>query len=263
MEEYKCKRCDKEFDNYTSLRIHTARTHKIKSPDFYVEFYLDGKKPTCKCGCGEYVKWNNNKYRDYLQGHIARVHNNWGHNKSAIMKSAETRREQFKNGEREVWNVGLTKETDDRVKQNGVKVSTAFTDERKIEYSDRMRKNRLDGTILTLYGKNHSQWKGGSSSISCMIRSDKRLYTNWIFPILKRDGFKCTKCESTTSLEVHHNNINFAEIISNYLDKNKEYTFHQKKDIVDQIIEYHTLVNVSGVTLCKQCHMEEHPSYNF
>ena len=138
----------------------------------------------------------------------------------------------------------------------------AFTDERKLEYANRMSKNRLKGTVPTLYGKKSSQWKGGTSPINNMVRSDKRLYENWIYPILKRDEFKCTDCNSAKQLEVHHNDKKMADIISEFVDKSKEYTFDEKKLIVDTVIDYHTLENVSGVTLCKECHTKLHPSYN-
>ena len=52
----------------------------------------------CKCGCGDTVK------NEWSKGHYTQVHNNWGHNPKAIENSAKTRREQFKNGERTVWN---------------------------------------------------------------------------------------------------------------------------------------------------------------
>ena len=68
MKEYVCKRCNKEFDNYVSLRKHSSRIHKIKSSDFYVEFYLNGKHPTCKCGCGENVTWFNGEFKEYKRG---------------------------------------------------------------------------------------------------------------------------------------------------------------------------------------------------
>jgi hypothetical protein len=262
MKEYVCKRCNREFDNYVSLRKHSSRVHKIKSSDFYVEFYLNGEHPTCKCGCGEQTTWFNGEFREYKKGHIARIHNNWGHNQKAINKSAETRRTQYANGERKSWCKGLTTKTDIRVKEYGKLVSNAFTDDRKREYAVRMRKNRLNGTIPTLYGKSSSQWNGGTTPINNMVRSDKRLYENWIYPILKRDEFKCVDCNSTKQLEVHHNDKTMADIISEFVDKSKEYTFDEKKSIVSDVIQYHTLENVSGVTLCKNCHTKLHPSYN-
>ena len=102
MQQYKCSKCEKSFESYDTLRRHVGRVHKISSVDFRVEYLLDGKHPTCKCGCGQKVKWSHGtkNFREYIQGHQSRVHNNWGHNQSAIEKSAETRRKQFASGER-------------------------------------------------------------------------------------------------------------------------------------------------------------------
>ncbi|MBT4208281.1 hypothetical protein HOE22_08045 [Candidatus Woesearchaeota archaeon] len=39
-------------------------------------------KKYCKCGCGDTVK------NEWSKGHYSRVHNNWGHNPTAIENSA-------------------------------------------------------------------------------------------------------------------------------------------------------------------------------
>jgi hypothetical protein len=212
----------------------------------------------CNCGCGTEVKNN------WVRGHVSRVHNNWGHNKNAIKKSSETRRKQFESGDRMVWNAGLTKETDIRVAAYGKSNSkNGWAEERRESYSITMKTNRLNGTIPTLYGKNHSQWKGGTSDINPLVRARKRLYTDWVYPILVADGFKCTECNSTSKLEVHHNKETMAEIISMFTDSHKEHSFEEKDVITEMVIDYHINSNVSGKTLCKNCHNSKHPSYNF
>ena len=101
MEKYICKRCNKEFDRYTSLCRHASRFHKIDGVDFRVEYLHNGIWPTCKCGCGEKVDWSYTKkqFSDYRQGHASKINNNWGHNAEAQLKSQAKRREMFKNGE--------------------------------------------------------------------------------------------------------------------------------------------------------------------
>ena len=108
---FKCKRCDKNHASYDRLRRHTSKIHKIKSSDFYIEYYLNGVRPTCKCGCGESPKFTGHGFLEWKRGHISRVHNNWGHNKTAIENSSKTRRKQYASGKRKVWNDGLTKKT--------------------------------------------------------------------------------------------------------------------------------------------------------
>lgn len=264
---YKCSKCEcVEFDNYTSLSRHMARTHKMDTTQFYVDTNLNGVWPLCKCGCNEKVKWawQLKGFRDYCQGHQSRVHNNWGHNQKAIDASSETRRQQYVNGERRTWNVGLSSETDDRVKKYGVMVSKAFTNDRKKKYSIKMKQLRKDGVIVPLHGPAHSQWNGGTSSISMLVYNDVSFYEQWKRPILVRDGFKCTQCGNTTSLHVHHDKEMMCEIIKkhvgNGIDTND---YNLKRSISDAVVDYHINNKVSGVTLCGKCHEEKHPSLNF
>ena len=129
-----------------------------------------------------------------------------------------------------------------------------------------MSKMRKDGTIPTLYREKSSQWKGGVSSIQQIARGDKRLYEQWKYPILVRDGFKCTQCINSTDLHVHHDKETFSEIIKKVMtldDYEKIDDFETKRRITDKIIDYHTSNNVSGITLCKDCHNKLHPSLNF
>jgi hypothetical protein len=194
------------------------------------------------------------------------VNNNWGHNPKAIEASSETRKQQYANGERQVWNVGLTKDDDDRVKSQGRQRSEAFTDGVKIEYSNRMSRHRKDGTIPTLFGKDSSQWQGGVSSVNQIARASTRLYKEWKYPILTRDGFKCTQCPNTKELHVHHDKETFSEIIKKIMtidDYEKLEEFDRKKEVAERVVEYHIANKISGTTLCSECHNALHPSLNF
>lgn len=264
---YKCSKCENvEFDKYTSLSRHMCLTHKLKSDQFYVDYYLNGAWPLCKCGCGEKVKWNatDKKFRDLCQGHYSRIHNNWGSNPAAQLKSAETRRKQYANGERIQWNAGLTVKTDSRVAEYGKGVSEAFTNVRRDEYRDRFNRLRLEGKIVPLHGPQHSQWKGGASSINVLVRARTKLYKEWKYPILIRDGFKCVECGESSNLHVHHDKEQMCEIIQKHLvDDMNPKTFEEKEMIADAVVDYHINNKVSGVTLCGRCHEEKHPSLNF
>jgi len=204
-------------------------------------------KKYCKCGCKTVVK------NEWSKGHYSRVHNNWGHNPTAIENSAKTRREQFKNGERKVWNDGLTIE-DERVANNGKQVSKAFTQDRKDRYSKIMKKNRLDGTVPTLYGKDSSQWQGGTSPLSARVYASNRLYSDWKFPILKKAEFKCEECGDNKNLHVHHDKERMADILKSFV---------KDENPVEKVVDYHIYSKVSGVVLCKIHHIEQHPSLNF
>jgi hypothetical protein len=265
---YKCSKCENiEFDNYTSLSRHMGRTHHIDTGQTYVDYYLNGVWPLCKCGCGEQMKWSYQLkgFRDYTAGHQSRVHNNWGNNPDALQKSLDTRRERFASGEISVWNKGLTV-NDPRVKDNIKKTTLAINSdpEELKRRSELMSLQRKDGTIPDLHGPEHSQWKGGASSINVLVRARVKLYKEWKYPILIRDGFKCIECGKNGNLHVHHNKEQMAEIIQKHLvDDMNPKTFEEKEMIADAVVDYHINNHVSGVTLCGVCHNKIHPSLNF
>lgn len=270
---FKCKICNAEFDKYQMLRRHCSRKHKIHSSQTCIDYLLNGVHPVCKCGCGGKTKWHRKnagdiKFNPYIFGHYSRVINNWGHNKKAQLKSAETRRIRFKEGKITIWCKGLTKDTDDRIKKLAEKTKNTINSnpEELIKRSERMVKFRKDGTVPTMYREKSSQWKGGVSSIQNIARNDKRLYEQWKYPILVRDGFKCVSCQHTKDLHVHHNKETFSEIIKKVMT-NDDYEnidkFDVKKQVTDKVIDYHIKNSVSGVVLCSECHNKIHPSLNF
>jgi very-short-patch-repair endonuclease len=118
-----CKECNREFESLDSLRRHRTQKHGVNAEQTYIDYILNGIKPTCKCGCGEKPKYLgiDAGYRDYIRGHAARVNNNWGHNPDAIKKSHETQKKMHDSGELNVWNKGLTID-DKRVRNNIDKV---------------------------------------------------------------------------------------------------------------------------------------------
>jgi very-short-patch-repair endonuclease len=118
-----CKECNREFESLDSLRRHRTQKHGVNAEQTYIDYILNGIKPTCKCGCGEKPKYLgiDAGYRDYIRGHAARVNNNWGHNSDAIKKSHETQKKMHDSGELNVWNKGLTID-DKRVRNNIDKV---------------------------------------------------------------------------------------------------------------------------------------------
>jgi hypothetical protein len=278
--EYECKQCNDTKDNnplrvrfksYDALRRHVSRQHKINSTQFYVDFYLDGKWPMCQCGCENQVKWSHQLkgFRRYVAGHQSRVTNNWGNNPEALKKSLETRIKKFNSGELTTWNSGLTKESDVRVKVNGIKTSEGIqSNPQELKRREElMHKNRLNGIVPTLHGSQHSQWIDGRSNIYPTVYADRRLYKEWKFPILVRDGFRCKECgESNGKLHIHHDKEYMSEIIKKHLVEVTEEMlkdFEIKKMISDAVVDYHIQQKVSGVTLCGDCHQKYHPSLNF
>ena len=262
----KCEIDGKEFKNGGVLSRYLKKIYKLSYQQYYHKYIIKSDIiPKCKCGCNEELPWTNVGYGNYKRYHHIRVNNPWGHNKKALDKSIETRRQRFKNGQIKVWNKGLNI-TDSRVKKYAKTNSIRFTDERKDEYSQRMTKMRKDGTIPTLYREKSSQWKGGVSSIQQIARSDKRLYDLWKYPILVKDGFKCVACPNTKDLHIHHDRETFSDIIKKVTtidDYDNIDDFEIKKLITEKVVDYHINNKVTGITLCKDCHNKMHPSLNF
>jgi len=231
----------------------------------------------CKCGCGADVKgiWSkghcNRKPKKEVVlcmcgcGKLAQPGRRWlsGHN-SKSKEDKEFKREMFKRlwdegkfERRQVWNEGLTVETSEKLRNVGRKISASYTEERRKEYSEFAKKNNVRPPLMT--GSKHPNWKGGLTDIQHLVRGSKRLYDIWKFPILKRDNFTCTRCQSNKNLEVHHDKISMSEIFHIIVQiRKEEYTWEEKKEFVDQVIAYHIFNAVSGVTLCERCHADIH-----
>lgn len=83
------------------------------------------------------------------------------------------------------------------------------------------------------------------AEIANYLRTSTR-YKNWRKEVLKRDYYKCTKCNSKKELQVHHK-ITLYSIV-------EKYSFNIK-DIMNSP-EFNDIEN--GITLCRECHIKEH-----
>lgn len=216
----------------------------------------EGKKKqlnSCACGCGAMVKGK------WSWGHHSRV-NNISKRPDIKKRRSESMKEMHRNGTMpEVWNSGLTKETDKRVAENGISFSKSITVEERANRSVRMSVLRNDGTIPTLYGSSHSQWQGGTSSITQRIRGSHQLFINWKYPKLEAAKFKCTQCNSPQDTVVHHDKERMASIIKQFLPEDlHELSWDEETKVVEDVVRYHIENNISGLVLCKVCHDEIH-----
>lgn len=267
----KCPSCDQEFKNYTAVSLHFRHRHGTAAEfaaimrQKYIDENHNGVTPTCQCGCGKETSYYgyNVGFNAYIRGHVARVKNNWGHNEEAQKKSQEKRHDMHERGEIKIWNKGETKESDERIAAYGVKISDTFTQEKRDRYSSILTKNRLSGVVRTLYGKEHSQWQGGTSALQNITRS--KLHSAWVYPKLKAANFTCQRCGSARDLEVHHDGEHFADILKKAIAVFGEIDVHQinedfekKSLIADWVTNYHVDNNVSGIVLCEDCHNLEH-----
>lgn len=263
-----CPSCNLDFKSYTATSLHYRNKHGTSSELKeimrlkLIEEKHGGITPTCKCGCGGTPKYYDydRGYVEFVRGHQSRVSNNWGHNKEGLLKSQDVRREQIASGDWKPWNKGETKETDERVAALGRAGShTLKTDpDCQRQRSEHMAKQWKKGEIIPIKGAAHSQWKGGVSSVQQLSRS--YVYNVWTYPKLLASGFTCQKCGSKNDLEVHHDGERFATILQKARvalgDVTEDFASHQA--YARWVADYHLDNQVSGVTLCVECHDRAH-----
>jgi len=257
----KCPSCDKSYEKLVSLSIHYRSQHNATAKQLCIELFHHGIEPTCACGCGVHTKFFSVEkgFGTYLRGHISRIKNNWGNNPVVKEKSQAVRREMHKRHEIQIWNKGLTKETDERVAALGIKGShTLLQPEHSEKRASLMSEQWKSGSLVTLSGPATSNWKGGVSALAPLVRS--RLYKVWTYPKLAASGFKCQKCSATSILEVHHDKERFAAILQKGIHTLGEpgEDFDRKDCFADWAAWYHTTNDVSGIVLCESCHKLVH-----
>jgi hypothetical protein len=166
----------------------------------------------------------------------------------------------YERGELIAWNKGLTVETDERVASYGKTQSENITDEDRKRRSLQMSAHRKEGIIPTLYGKDHSQWKGGVSALQPLCRS--RLHSRWVYPKLKASNFTCQECGKQSDLCVHHDKERFAAILQKAIKELGEHNDDPDKssEIAEWVAQYHVQHDVSGIVLCEGCHEKAHAS---
>jgi hypothetical protein len=115
-------------------------------------------------------------------------------------------------------------------------------------------------------GSLSTNWKGGTSTVTQRLRGGA-LYRLWKFPILQRDSFACVRCQrnsTETKLHVHHDDERFATILQKCLLElfpdahEREISFEEGFRVIEAVVDYHVQKNVSGVTLCVDCHRDIH-----
>lgn len=283
MSFYTCPFCsDKTYETIISLSKHWTKTHKETTEILYLRLNGMEKPPVCGCGCGEPVKFLDagRGYSEYVWGHKSRVSNNFQTEKSKN-NSKVTRRKMLEEGTwkpfttketGEHWSKGLTKETDERIRKMAETISQPEEIKKR---SERMHKNRITGIVRTLRKEEHSQWKGGISSLNVMCRNDPTLYSKWKYPILKANNFHCSKCNSTAYVVVHHDKETFSEIMnrfallykweqarSTHIEPENLELKNLKEHICSEVVRYHIENNISGIVLCQECHKATHNKHN-
>jgi len=149
--EDKCPACD-EVINIKKFDIH-ALSHGLSIEELWIKFK---GQHFCACGCGEKTKWKNweHGYNKFIKGHQLRGTKAWNSGLTketsniiakATEKSVATIKHKFETGEIVPWQLGLTKETDERVACNAKSVSAAY--DNKDYWSKGLTKND-DASIM-------------------------------------------------------------------------------------------------------------------
>lgn len=269
-----CKICGKVLKDSGELSRHIKLCHKdeISVENYVKEYFLTGLDPKCACGCGTKVKFVslNSGYKKYKYGHGNKGKKLPSRHKELRKKQSIELLKKYESGERSPWNIGLTKETDQRILKasiNQIKAFEKWTPEERQHKAEVLKSTRSKHPEkFNQSGHLHSQWKGGISQtkINQIARSFSS-YKQWIDAVLERDDHTCQKCGSKKLLEVHHDQEEMSSLISRLrkegvvdIDSDcKSYLRKQSKIIAD----YHTMDNVSGLTLCRSCHQDCHPYF--
>lgn len=127
----------------------------------------------------------------------------------------------------QIWNKGLTKETDKRV----------------LKYADshRAEKSRF--------------WKGGISDLRNLIRNTFT-YKKWRMAVYRRDCFLCKECNSKSNgLNAHHIKP-FSDLFQEFLSQYSQFSPIEDKETLLRLSEsYEPFWKIdNGITLCEKCH---------
>lgn len=130
-ERIKCPKCDEIFAQEIKFTYHLTSVHDISDIEtFYNEVFLDGEKQTCSCSldCESIIPWAGWKKgytTKYVRGHNARVDSVYK-NPERQIEFAKKRHEGHSSGRYKVWNKGLSKQTDERVKIQSEHISSSL-----------------------------------------------------------------------------------------------------------------------------------------
>ena len=136
-----CKICQKECAGLNSLRSHSIQKHNISSEQIYIDYVLNGVKPTCECGCGKTTKFLSvgRGYSKFIQSHHNRVpgKNNFHKNPNTHQKAIETQKKNWKEGKYVGWWENKTPETLEKIE--GIKEKLRNDKERGKKISKKLK----------------------------------------------------------------------------------------------------------------------------
>ena len=136
-----CKICQKECAGLNSLRSHSIQKHNISSEQIYIDYVLNGVKPTCKCGCRETTNFITigKGFSNFIQSHHNRVpgKNNFHKDPKTHQKAIETQKKNWKEGKYVGWWENKTPETLEKIE--GIKEKLRNDKERGKKISKKLK----------------------------------------------------------------------------------------------------------------------------
>ena len=114
-----------------------------------------------------------------------------------------------------------------------------------------------DKKLIKTSGKNHWNWKGGTTPLYESIR---KLFENkqWKKKVFARDDFTCQECFLRSGkIEVHHKN-SFSNIFNEFLKEYSQFSpIEDRETLLRLAITYKPFWDLeNGKTLCEDCHKE-------
>lgn len=136
-----CNICQKEFDELKSLKYHLLKNHGVKGEQIFIDYELNGIKPTCECGCGELPSFIsiNKGFSRFIRSHHNRVKgkNNFHKNPITHQKAIETQKKNWKEGKYVGWWEDRSEETLNKIE--GIKDKLRNNKERGKKISDKLK----------------------------------------------------------------------------------------------------------------------------
>jgi hypothetical protein len=167
---HQCKICGYKASDLKGLSNHINSIHKMKTIDYVITHLYNGIRPLCPI-CGKETRYSTYSFKEYCKDH----------SRNAEVKGGK------KGGKSSAWNKGKTKDSDNRIKSQSIKVS---------------------GSANHFYGKVHSEDSknlistskrlGGKTLTERMqMRNDLRLVTpveEYVSRQKQYLDFECVKC---------------------------------------------------------------------
>lgn len=215
--EFECKECGKMFNNINSLTKHSAIKHCLKSEDYAIKWFYDGKRPLCKVeDCTKITRYNHDfSFKKFCKDHgIIAMQDGGkiGGLAPSILK-------------------GLTKETNEQLarmsealkgegnpfygKTHNLESKTKISNSKRLSHSEVLNRIRLrnEDWILVTEVTDYEKRQGQYLTFECTNCGYQTLITLRMFEL----GTPCKYCNKGKGISIGQNEVaKFVEKITSY-----------------------------------------------